>query len=194
MTKLAVSPSGVIAISTGYAQLAERLNEFVIGAGSMAISEMISRLPVSLRARAAAKRSWHLDHGFPYDDRGACALVGYDYGAARGVIFLEERGFDPIEADAWSSPHVNVARPSTAAEALAVAQAQMRLLRRTIPDATGLNFTVAKLGAGRVVKTTVPLLIGAESPSALASPASQWSPAHHAAALRDAEVRRRLGY
>ena len=172
--------------------------------GAVALSgtfrDAVSILPAILRRKAEmVAPAAHRDDGSPYRQATECALVGWSNGETRGVIFLEERGFEPIESDAWSSPHVD-ARPSTAAEALTVAQAQMKILRRKIPGATGLNLTVARIGAGKVVKTTVPLLIGSDELASAPSPApsgaayASQSPAHLAAVLRDAEVRRRLGY
>jgi hypothetical protein len=199
-TKLIATESGLVGIGTGNNWILEAYDGAVARSGTF--RDAVSILPAILRGKAAQRRQAHRDDE-PYRQVTTCALVGWSNGETRGVIFLEERRFDPIEADAWSSPHVD-ARPSTAAEALAVAQAQMKIFRRQIPGASGLTLTVARVGAGKIIKTSVPLLIGnelapsaspalAESPAALAAYASQ-SPAHQAAALRDAEVRRRLGY
>ena len=82
----------------------------------------------------------------------------------RGVVFAEGASFEPKETSAWCSPDVGGALPTTAQEVLAVAQRQLRFVRaRHYPAATGRTLTIARVGADRIAKRSVPLLIGDEA-------------------------------
>jgi hypothetical protein len=61
------------------------------------------------------------------------------------AVFRESRDFEPVEADAWFSPNVDLT-PSTAAQVLEAAPAQLGSIQRDIPGATSKALTIAKVG------------------------------------------------
>ena len=206
--KLCVSRSGFVATGTGYWSLLDRFLDQVYCLGAATFDDAAARLPATLRAASSAKRE---ALGSQYGSAARFALIAADGEAVRAAVFEEARDFRPFEPDAWSSPYVDATPPRSAADVLAFAQAQLRLVRRKIPEATGKLLRIARVGAGKVAKESVPLLLGDERnirPAAPPSPLPTFSgasssaalaayaesPAHQAAALRDAEVQRRLGY
>ena len=157
--KLAVSPEGLVGASTGYIDMGRRFRGMVEGFASTSFEGAVSVVPSMLRAEHALKQKRMRDVELVYAPTMKYLLVGWSADVACGAVFLEARGFEAVEYDAWSSPYVNT-RPQNALEVLEAAQEQMRTLRRDIPTATGRSLTIARVGSLRTVRTSVPLLIG----------------------------------
>jgi hypothetical protein len=148
MVKLVVSPIGVVAIGTGYADMLAKLLEHVKGGAG------VSTLPGWLRERHAAKRQHARSYDYRYEAQSSYAVIT----AERAVVFREARDFESEERDFWTSPNVNL-RPRSAAEIIETAQLQLNFVRVENRHSTGGELRIAKVGPDRVVQTSVPLLI-----------------------------------
>jgi hypothetical protein len=144
INKVAASPGGLDAVSTGHASLCAEVRLFVAGLGLASLSNAIARLPAHLR-RACAKQHAHCRAiGARYEVDLARGLIGLRDGEMRGVVFAEAAGFEPREASAWLSPDVSGPLPATAEEILTTAQRQLRFVRSLYPGATGRRLTVLR--------------------------------------------------
>jgi hypothetical protein len=158
--KTATSRGGLVGVSTGHSPLTAKVRRAIAGLDRAGFADALRRLPHELR-RACAEARAHF--GAAYEVDLTVGMVGPAEGEMRGVVLAESAGFEPSEASAWLSPAVGGAPPATATEILAVAQAQLRLIRaRHYPGATGKTLTVARVGATGIARRSVPLLIGDE--------------------------------
>lgn len=151
------------------------------GLGHASFASAIRTLPPLLR-RAVAQDSAARDE--PYTMSTTFALCG----SHGGAVFDPRHGYEPQMRASWASPHVDRGAPESAQDVLTIAQAQIRVIIDEIASsATGGRLTVAKIGADRVEKTIVKLLLDCERrrPDALGD-----SPAHRAARLAAIEARR----
>jgi hypothetical protein len=114
-----------------------------------------------LRAALAEKQKALRDLGMFERTTTTFAIVGWAGSDMLGLVFYQNRNFEATESDAWYSPNVD-AWPESAEDVLVVAQAQIAIVRQTNPAATGLDLTIAKVGVGKAVTTTVPLLVAEE--------------------------------
>jgi hypothetical protein len=161
--KVAISPSGLAAVATGLASLCAEVRRLVADLGLASLSNAIARLPHELRQACAKEHAHCREIGARYEVDLALGLIGPCNGEMRGVVFAEAANFKPREAAAWLSPNVGGALPTTAQEVLAVAQRQLRFVRtRHYPGATGRMLTITRVGADRIAKRSVPLLVGDE--------------------------------
>ena len=161
--KVAASPGGLAAVSTGHSSLCAKVRRLVAGLGLASLSGAIARLPAHLRQACAEERAHCRAIGARYEVDLTCGLIGVCDGEMRGVVFAEAANFEPRDASAWLSPDVGGALPATAQEVLAVAQRQLRFVRsRHYPGATGKTLTVVRVGRTGIAKRSVPLLIGDE--------------------------------
>jgi hypothetical protein len=161
--KVAASPGGIAAVATGHSSLTDKVRRLVAGLGLAPLSTAVARLPHDLRKACAEERAHCRAIGARYEVDLTCGLIGSCDGAMRGVVFEEQANFAAREAFAWCSPDVGGPLPATAQEVLAVAQRQLRFLRaRHYPGATGKRLTVVRVGADRIARRSVPLLIGDE--------------------------------
>jgi hypothetical protein len=110
-------------------------------------------------------------------------------------VLYESRDFEPVEADAWLSPSVDLT-PSTADGVLKAAQVQLGYVQQGVPNATGETLAIARVGPNGIAQTRVPLLlVGERAPRPVSLKASAAdSPAHMAAAHRAAEADRMRRY
>jgi hypothetical protein len=161
MEKLVISPGALVGIVTGFASLARQFRDLVGSLGEMSFQGAVAAIPPRLRAARDEKIKSMRALGLAYDELTTYAVVGPSDGGMRGVVCYESRDFEPVEADAWLSPHVD-RMPSTSAEVLEAAQAQLRFVRRKCPGASGGKITIAKIGPDGVAQTRVQLLIGDE--------------------------------
>jgi len=160
--KLAVSPGGLVGMSTGYLSLLRQFCVMVAGLERADFSAAVARLPTELRRARSEWREELVSVDVEYEPKTKFALIGADSaGRIRGAVFTEAREFEPVEREAWSSPFVD--RPaSNGAGVLALAQTQLAFVQAKAPRATGGRLTVAKIGPAGVARTSVPLLLAAE--------------------------------
>jgi hypothetical protein len=143
--------------------LCAEVRRLVAGVGGASLSGAIRALPHELRKACAEERAHCRAIGARYEVDLTCGLIGLCEGEMRGVVFAEAANFEPRDASAWLSPDVGGLLPTTAQDVLAVAQRQLRFVRtRHYPGATGKTLTVVRVGAYRIAKRSVPLLVGDE--------------------------------
>jgi len=120
------------------------------------LTAAMDELREAARYVATTKRANRERKGDDSPPRSHFGLVGFEGGRLRGFTMNEVEDFRPVEAEAWASPAF-ASRPRSAAEVLAVALAQLEIVRRKIPRATGRALTIAKIGPLGVATTTVRL-------------------------------------
>jgi hypothetical protein len=159
--KVAVSPGGLAAVSSGLSSLTAEVRLIVAGLASF--SDALRVLPAHLREACAEAHAHCRAIRAAYEVPLTCGLIGPCDGRMRGVVFAESAGFEPSEASAWLSPDIGGALPATAHEVLETAQRQLRFVRdHHYPHASGRMLTVLRVGATGIAKRSVPLLIGDE--------------------------------
>jgi hypothetical protein len=98
MVKMAVTPSGLVAIGAGYADMLAKLLDHVKGGAA------VSALPGWLREGHAAKKLHARSYDYHYEAQSSYAVIT----AERGAVFREANNFESEERDFWSSPNVNL--------------------------------------------------------------------------------------
>jgi len=176
--KLGVSPGGLVGFSTGYRDLSEAFRRTVVGFGPVSVDAAIRLLPEVLRFARARKIKRCRDLAIAYEPPTNFAVAGWSGDAVRGAVFYENRDFAAVEASAWLSPAIEAA-PQSAADVLAIAQRQLEIVRRAIPDASGRDLTIAKIGLSGVVTTAVRLVLPGETAGRSAAYANE--PRHEGA-------------
>jgi hypothetical protein len=157
--KLGVSPGGLVGIGTGYQTEVTLFRDHVEGLGMISFEAAVGRLAPTLRAQHRDKRRWMSDHDRSYSANSSYALAGWSSGAC-AVVFYESRDFEPVAADAWSSTSAGgLTFARSASDVLAHAQRQLSVLRKEVPNATGGDLIISKIGPLRTVRQTMPLLI-----------------------------------
>jgi hypothetical protein len=129
INKVAASPGGLAAVSTGHSSLCDRVRLIVAGLGLASLSNALRAPPHELRRACADARAHCRAIGARYEVDLACGLIGVAAGEMRGAVFAEASNFEPRDASVWLSPDVGGALPATAQEVLAVAQRQLQFVR-----------------------------------------------------------------
>ena len=142
--KLGVSSGGFVEVGCGYMSMVAEFRRAVAGLGRTSFAGATATLPAVLRQMARLKRAELRALDLDYElQTAAFGLCGFVDGRFRGVVFYENRDFEPVEADAWTSPTVN-RTPNSAADVLAMAQKQLRFVQVKAPSATGRQLTIAR--------------------------------------------------
>jgi hypothetical protein len=158
--KLVVSPGNLVGVGHGYKTLLDSFRSLLVGLGYASFASAIRSVPPLLRRALAADRAARSE---PCETAATFAVCGSYGGEICGAVFDPRQAFEPQMRASWASPHLGQGAPATAQDVLRIAQLQIGvIIDEVASSATGGQLTVAKIGADRIVKTIVPLLIGDE--------------------------------
>jgi len=154
--KMGVSVGGAVVIGAGDASVVGEVAQVAAQLKTTALLVAVETMAEAAQYVAAAKRGLRESRGAALPPSSHFGVVGVEGGRLRGFTMRQAEGFRLVEVEAWASP-ASASQPRSAAEVLAVALAQLEIIKREFPGATGRALTIAKIGPLGVATTTVRL-------------------------------------